>query len=139
MAERKPPGKSWESWIDEQIRAAQAAGEFDRLERAGKPLPGIGAPYDPDWWVKQLLEREQVSVLPPALEIRRKVERELATLRDVAREADVRARLLALNAEIARANRTTAEGPATNLAPIDVEAVVEEWRRRRSGVSDARR
>lgn len=132
MAERKPPGKTWESWIDEQIRAAQAAGEFDGLEGAGKPIPGIEAPYDPDWWAKKLLEREKVSVLPPALEIRSKVARELNALLDLAREDDVRARLLALNAEIAKANRTVAEGPATNLAPIDVDAAVQEWRCRRA-------
>jgi hypothetical protein len=133
MAERKPPGKSWETWIDEQIRAAQAAGEFEGLEGAGRPLPGIDAPYDPQWWVKKLIEREKISMLPPALEIRGKVARELAALLELAREDDVRARLSALNAEIARANRTVAEGPATNLAPIDVDAAVQEWRRQRGG------
>jgi len=67
MAERKPPDKSWESWVEEQIQQAQAEGGFERLEGAGKPIPGLDAPYDPLWWIKKLLDREKLSVLPPAL------------------------------------------------------------------------
>src|SRR5206468_13000489 len=78
MAEQKPPGKTWESWIEEKITQEQAEGGFDRLEGAGKPIPGIEAPYDPLWWIKKLLEREKLSVLPPALEVRAKVDRALA-------------------------------------------------------------
>lgn len=37
----------------------------------------------------------------------------------------------AINAEIARANRTTAAGPPTTLSPLDTDTVLEEWRRRR--------
>jgi hypothetical protein len=32
MTEPKPPAKSWESWIDEQIREAQEAGAFAPLD-----------------------------------------------------------------------------------------------------------
>ena len=39
MTERKPPGVSWESWFEEQIRQAQEAGAFENLPGAGKPLP----------------------------------------------------------------------------------------------------
>jgi DnaJ homologue, subfamily C, member 28, conserved domain len=74
MTERKPPGTSWETWIDAQIRVARAQGAFDNLPGAGKPLPNIDQEYDPDWWVKQLVQREQVSILPPSLvELLRKV------------------------------------------------------------------
>src|SRR5437773_12358409 len=69
MTEHKPPGKSWDSWIEELIRQARAEGAFDDLEGKGKPIPGLDAPYDPDWWVKKLLEREKISVLTPALEV----------------------------------------------------------------------
>ena len=40
MTEQKPPGMSWESWIDQQIREAREAGLFDNLPGAGKWLVG---------------------------------------------------------------------------------------------------
>ena len=83
MTEQKPPGMSWESWIDQQIREAREAGLFDNLPGAGKPLPNLGGEYDPLWWVKQLVQREQISVLPPSLEILRKVESEMAAIRQL--------------------------------------------------------
>src|SRR5207244_6943339 len=90
MTERKPPGKSWESWIDEQIRHAHDDGAFDNLRGAGKPLPDIDKPYDPDWWMKQLVRREQISILPPALELLRKVETEMKTIWTLGHENHVR-------------------------------------------------
>lgn len=130
MTERKPPGKSWESWIDEQIREAREEGAFDNLSGTGKPLPDIDKPYDPDWWTKQLIRREQISMLPPALELLRRVEAEMKIIWTLGREADVRKRLTGLNAEIRKVNARTAEGPPTRLAPLDVDEIVEDWRRR---------
>ena len=131
MTERKPPGTSWESWIEAQIRVAQEQGAFDNLPGAGKPLPNIDQ-YDPLWWVKQLTQREQLSLLPPSLELLRKVERELATLDKLPDEATVRRRIAALNVEIARLNATVTEGPPTRLGPLDIDQVVARWRRTRS-------
>jgi hypothetical protein len=132
MTERKPPGASWESWIEAQIRVAQEAGAFDNLPGAGKPLPNIGQEYDPLWWVKQLAEREQLSLLPPSLELLRKVEKELAAIEKLPDEATVRRRVAALNVEIARLNATVVEGPPTRLGKLDVDQVVAKWRRSRS-------
>jgi hypothetical protein len=135
MTERKPAGTSWESWIEAQIRVAQEAGAFDNLPGAGKPLPDRGQDYDPHWWVKQLAEREQLSLLPPSLELMRKVEKELATLEKLSDEAAVRRRIGALNVEIARLNATVVEGPPTRLGPLDVDQVVARWRRSRSAAT----
>jgi len=132
VTERKPPGVSWESWLEEQIRQAREDGAFDDLAGAGKPLADLGESYDPDWWVKKLVRRERVSVLPPALELLRRVEAEVARIWTLRDEAEVRARVEALNAEIARTNARTAEGPPTRLAPLDVDAIVAEWRTRPS-------
>ena len=130
MTERKPPGQSWESWIDQQIREAREAGAFDDLPGAGKPLPDLNADYDPLWWTKKLIQREQLSALPPALELRRTVERTLEQLQRTRDESEVRRIVEALNAQIRKVNATAVEGPATNVAPFDVEAVLDEWRRR---------
>jgi hypothetical protein len=132
MTEQKPPGKSWRSWIEEQIQDAQREGQFDRLEGVGRPIPGIEAPYDPLWWVKKLLEREKISMLPLGLEVRAKVDKMLDAVWRVPTEAHVRERIGVINAEIARANRTAAAGPPTTLAPLDVDDVLTEWRRRRA-------
>ncbi len=132
MTEHKPPGKSWDSWIEELIRQARAEGAFEDLEGKGKPIPGLDAPYDPDWWVKKLLQREKVSFLPPALEVRAKVGRALQEIWQVRSEGEVRQRVTTINAEITRANRMVTEGPPTTLAPLEVDAVLAEWRRRRN-------
>ncbi|HWP75635.1 MAG TPA: DUF1992 domain-containing protein [Methylomirabilota bacterium] len=132
MTEQKPPGTSWESWIEQQIREAREAGLFDNLPGAGKPLANLTDEYDPLWWVKQLAQREQISLLPPSLEVLRKVESEMAAIWQLADEAKVRSRILALNREIAKVNARSTEGPPTRLGPLDVEAIVADWRARRA-------
>jgi hypothetical protein len=132
MTKRKPPGTSWETWIDAQIRVATEAGAFDNLPGAGKPLPNLGLEHDPLWWVKQLVQREQISSLPPSLELLRKAETELAAIEKLHDEATVRHRVAALNVEIAKINATVVEGPPTRLGTLDVDQVVARWRQARS-------
>ena len=132
MTERKPPGTSWEAWTEAQIRVAMEEGAFDNLPGAGKPLPNLGQESDPLWWVKQFVKREQISTLPPSLELLRKVEAELAAIDKLHDEAAVRSRVAALNVEIAKINATVVEGPPTRLGKLDVDQVVARWRRTRS-------
>ena len=132
MTERKPAGTSWETWIDAQVRVAMEKGAFDNLPGAGKPLPNLDQEYDPLWWVKQLVQREQVSMLPPSLELLRKVEKELASIETLHDEATVRRRVAALNVEIAKVNATVVEGPPTRLGTLDVDQIVARWLRARS-------
>ena len=132
MTERKPPGTSWETWIEAQIRVAMEEGAFDTLPGAGKPLPNLGQEHDPLWWVKQLVQREQISILPPSLELLRKVEKDHPPIEKRNDEATVRHRLAALNVEIAKVNATAMEGPPTRLSTLDVDQVVARWRRTRS-------
>ena len=130
MTERKPPGTSWDDWIERQIQKAQAEGQFDALPGQGRPLDDLAEVTDPHWWTKKLLRRERVSMLPPALALRGKVERELGRIAELRDEAVIRRELAALNAEIARVNATVIEGPPTATARIDVEAFVGRWRSR---------
>src|SRR6478736_5784586 len=59
-------------WVDLQIKRAMERGEFDNLPGAGKPLGDLGSPYDRDWWLKKLIEREQITVLPAARRLPRR-------------------------------------------------------------------
>jgi DnaJ-like protein len=130
MTERKPPGVSWDTWIEQLIGAAREEGAFKDLPGAGEPIADLDKPYDPDWWVKQLVRREQVSTVPASLELLRKVESTLAGIWRLSSEPEVRTRVAGLNAEIAKVNARATEGPPTRLAPLDIEALVAEWRRR---------
>jgi hypothetical protein len=131
MTERKPPGKDLRSWVEDQIREAQASGAFDKLPGTGKPLADLGGEHDPDWWVKKLMKREQIVDLPPALALRARVKQMLAKLAGLRDEDTVRRAVEALNVEIRKVNATVAEGPPTTLAPLDVDEIVRAWRRRR--------
>jgi hypothetical protein len=131
MTERKPPQTSLETWVEAQIRIAREQGAFDNLPGAGKPLPNLDQANDPLWWVKQYLQRENLSILPPTLELLRKVEMELAAIEKLGDEAAVRQRLAALNAEIAKINATATDGPPTRLSKLDVDKLVERWRQTR--------
>jgi hypothetical protein len=132
MNERKPWGTKWEPWIESQLKAAAESGAFDNLPGAGKPLPeNLGDPYER--FAKQLFEREQLSpLLPPSLELVRKVRSEIASIGTLPDEASVRDRVAALNAEIAKLNATMVEGPPTRLGLMDADEVVARWRRTRA-------
>lgn len=128
MTERKPPGMRFETWIDKQIREAQERGEFDDLPGKGKPLAGIDEPPDELWWVKSMLQREGLSVTPPALALRREVHDLPDHLARLTSEADVRRVVEELNGRIREANRKPGDGPPTTVSPLDVAEVVDRWR-----------
>ncbi len=124
-----PPVKRGKpSPVEEQIRKAQRDGLFDDLPGKGKPLEDLNEVYDPGWWAAKLVQREEISLLPPALELKRKVEREVQRIGKLTRERDVRRALDELNAEIVRINSGVTTGPSTTIARLDVDTIVERWR-----------
>lgn len=128
MTERKPPGVSWETWIDRQIREAQERGDFDDLPGKGRPLADLDRPHDELWWVNKLLAREEVRGAPPTLAIRRAREEALERVAAARTETEVRAVLEAVNEKIRQVNRLGAEGPPSTVMPVDVEEAVLRWR-----------
>ncbi|MBN6039234.1 DUF1992 domain-containing protein [Amycolatopsis sp. 195334CR] len=130
MTERKPPGVDFESWVDRQIRVAQARGEFDDLPGQGKPLPGLRGPRDEHWWLKDYLRREGVSagaLLPESLLLRKELERLPEVVRELRTEAEVREHVRVLNRRIAEWMRMPT-GPAVPVGMADADEVVETWR-----------
>jgi hypothetical protein len=138
MSERKPPGVAWEPWIDHQIRQAMERGEFENLPGKGKPLAGIDEPHDDDWWIKQKLKREGVSVLPPTLAVRKELDDALAEIAAAETEATVRRIAAAINERITRVNRLATSGPPSTVMPLDVERTVREWRASQSATNRGR-
>jgi hypothetical protein len=132
MTERKPPGVSFETWVERQIREATERGEFDNLPGAGKPIADLDKPHDELWWVKEKLRRENLSYLPPTIALRKEAEDALLAASQAASEAQVRRIVADINRKILDGNRKAASGPPLNLMPFDVERVVRTWRERRA-------
>jgi hypothetical protein len=129
MTERKPPGVSFETWIDRQIRQAQERGDFDELPGAGKPLPE-GDVDDDLWWVKGYLRREGLSgavMLPTSLRLRREIELLPGVVRELSSERVVRERVAELNHQIEEYRRAPTE-PYVPVRPVDADGVVARWR-----------
>ena len=80
------------SWVDLQVRQAMERGEFDDLPGQGKPIADLGVEHDPDWWLKKLVERERLVVLPPSVQLRKEDAQLDAELDSLASERLVRER-----------------------------------------------
>ena len=73
----------WESLIDQKIREAMAAGEFDNLTGAGQPIDLTENPYeDPDWRTAHRLLRN-AGFAPSWIEERKDIDAELEAARIV--------------------------------------------------------
>jgi hypothetical protein len=121
-----------ETWVDLQVRRAMERGDFDNLPGTGKPIADLGREHDPDWWVKRLIQREQVTgVLPPALQLRKEDAELDGRLDRLAVEREVRREVEDFNARVMKARYTPVDGPPLVTQPRDVEATVAAWRERR--------
>jgi hypothetical protein len=119
------------TWVDLQIQRAIERGEFDDLPGAGKPIPDLGTEHDPDWWIKRLIEREKITVLPPSVQLRKDDAELDGRLDRMTAEAEVRREVEEFNARVMKARYTPAEGPPLVTQPRDVEATIRAWRERR--------
>lgn len=118
-----------QTWVDLQVRKAMDRGDFDDLPGAGKPLE-LGETHDPNWWLKKLVERENIAVLPASLQLRKEDAELDGALDALARESEVRQRVEDFNERVIRARYSTPEGPPLITMPRDVEETVTAWRER---------
>lgn len=123
---------------DYLIRDAMAQGKFDNLKYAGKPIPGLGEQYDPDWWVKGLLERENLTGMGPAAIVLRSEDAELdSTIDKQYSEQQVRDLVRDFNRRVIEARRQLQGGPPVITKTRDADAEVERWRHRRDATAAA--
>jgi hypothetical protein len=119
------------TWVDLQIRQAMERGEFADLPGQGKPIQGLGAEHDPDWWIKRLAEREKLAVVPFSVQLR-KDDGELDGLLDRLNvEAEVRREVEEFNQRVIAARYRLPEGPPLITMPRDVDETVAAWAARR--------
>ena len=126
----------YETAIDRAIREATERGEFDDLPGAGTPLQ-MRHSGDPDWWVKQLAEREQISP-DQTMSLRREADGFPGSLLELPTEAAVRAVLDDFNERVKADWTRPRTGPSSPVVArkVDVDALVEQWRElRRRGAS----
>lgn len=102
------------------------AGEFDDLPGTGKPIPDLDRPYDPAWWAKEWVRREDLKTRAMALATR--IERRLPRILALHDEAAAAAELDELAAEVASLNATLA--PQDRLDDIDVAGLLRVRRTR---------
>jgi len=125
----------YESAIDRAVREATERGAFDDLPGAGKPLT-IRNSGNPDWWLKQLVEREQISP-DLTVSLRREADGFPESLLDLPTEEAVRAVLEDFNERVKIDWMRPRTGPSSPIVArkVDVDAVVEQWHelRRRRG------
>jgi DnaJ homologue, subfamily C, member 28, conserved domain len=129
MTERKPPGMSFTSWIDQQITEAEERGAFDNLPGAGKPLPKRREDDDGQAWLREKLRREGVSadeLLPTPLKLRKEIERLADAVPGMSSEQEVRDIAGELNRRIV-AWRRFPVGPSIFVALVNTEAMVARW------------
>ena len=77
MTERKPPGMSFETWVDSQISRSIARGDFEGLAGAGKPLPRSALDETGYEWVVAKARKENLDLLgmlPPGIALRKERE-----------------------------------------------------------------
>lgn len=116
---------------DMHIRRAIERGEFDDLPGAGKPLP-MPDRYDPDWWLKNLVKRERLVILPPSIELRREDAALDERLDEIWVEEDVRHEVEEFNRRVLRGRYQPPAGPPLVTMPRDVDETVAAWARRRA-------
>lgn len=121
---------------DYLVRDAMAQGKFDNLKYAGKPIPGLGEAYDPDWWVKGLLQRENITGLGPTAILLRGEDAGLDARLDAQfTEAQVREILADFNTRVIDARRQLQGGPPVTTKTRDVDAEVALWHERRAAAA----
>ena len=136
MTQRKPPGVTWETWIDRQIRVGMEHGAFDDLPGHGRPVPDLDGPRDEMWWVRDKVRRENVSHVPPTVQVRRELDAAVAAIVAAPSEVDVRAIVAGINQRVRWVNSRPTDGPPSTVAPLDAEAEVAAWRAARRGGAD---
>src|SRR3954449_1738134 len=131
MTERKPPGMSFETWVDQQITQAQARGAFEGLDLAGKPLPRRVREQTSYEWALEWARRENGGadgMLPPGLALRKERDGLPDVVVRLPSEDAVRGVVDEFNERVAAHWRRPADRADAVPGMADLDALLEPWR-----------
>lgn len=112
-----------DDWLEKAIREATERGEFDDLPGAGKRIEGLGGTYDPAWWAKEFVGREQAR--ETGIELMAEIDKTLPVLLATAALDDLLAHVDRWNTAIARVNAVLDRSDA--LHELDRDDVGRRW------------
>ena len=123
--------KAWQLLAESKIKTAMEEGEFSQLAGFGKPLPEIDNAVSAEMdWMRDSLKRENLTALPPALQLKKTVALRLLEILELKEEVAVREGIDQLNAWIETENMKVLWGPPSTTTEIDCETVIKRWRLR---------
>ncbi|MGI9516488.1 MAG: DUF1992 domain-containing protein [Pirellulaceae bacterium] len=119
--------KAWKLIAEAKIEQAIKEGEFENLSGLGKPL-NLDLTHDNEfWWLREKAKRENLSVLPPALILKREVQMRFDRIMELDSAEQVRTAVMELNQWIIGANLKVLWGPPSEVQPLQIDAVVQRW------------
>ncbi|MFF1633841.1 DUF1992 domain-containing protein [Leifsonia sp. NPDC058248] len=120
-------------FVELSIVQAMRRGDFDNLPGAGKPLQNLRQTHDPNWWIRQKIERERLTGLgPPALTLRTEDAELNARLDAASSEHAARELLEDFNRRVVEARRQLRGGPPVVTPTRDIEEELAKRQERRT-------
>jgi len=128
--------KAWQLIANAKIEQAIQEGQFNALPGFGKPLNLDPANNAGDCWLKRKAQQENLEILPPALVLKRHVERKQQAILEIRDEAKARTALLELNEMIEKSLMNILWGPPCDVLPLETERFMEAWLDHPNSISD---
>lgn len=116
--------------VEAAITEATRRGAFDNLPGAGKPIAGLGGEHDPEWWLKGLVEREQLALVPPAVQLRLDDAALDSELDAVFAEDEARRLVVEFNQRVLAARYGAPSAIPLVTQTRDVESTLAAWHQR---------
>lgn len=119
--------KAWQLIANAKIEQAIQEGKFNRLPGFGKPLDLGPVANAGDLWLKRKAKQENLELLPPALILKRLVERKKNAILEMDNATEAKAALVELNQFIEKGRMKILWGPPSDVQKLDTDAFMEVW------------
>lgn len=83
---------------------------------------------DGNWWLRQKAKHEKLNLLPPALVLKREVEKRMEAIMKLECEQEVREAVVQLNQFIEKSNQAIVWGPASDVTEYCLDGIIAQYR-----------